>query len=87
MENENAPYLAAVSERIADSIVAFCKTKLEGGGQFHADQLRKFVDSDVDGGCAPASADRVLRDLRQRGMLGYKVLNRRQSLYVVDFVS
>jgi hypothetical protein len=32
---------------------------------------------------APASADRILRDLRQKGVIDYKVLGRRASLYAV----
>jgi ribosomal protein S25 len=32
---------------------------------------------------APAIADRILRDLRQRGVVEYRVLSRRESLYEV----
>ena len=35
------------------------------------------------GETAPGSADRVLRDLRQRGSIDYEVVSRRSSLYRV----
>ena len=47
---------------------------------FHADDLRRVVIA-VHGWSAPASADRILRDLRRKGLLNYKVVNRRGSLY------
>jgi hypothetical protein len=35
---------------------------------------------------APASTDRILRDLRARGLLDYRVTNRRLSLYEITNV-
>lgn len=81
MSDQNAPYLKAASSRIADVILDYCSRRM--GGTFRADDLRRYVDASVDGGCAPASADRVLRDLRQKGAVNYTVLNRAQSLYQV----
>lgn len=67
-----------VSSRIGAAILSFCLVNR----QFHAEDLRKFVTRET-GISAPASADRILRDLRQRGVIEYRVLNRRESLYEV----
>jgi len=48
---------------------------------FTANDLRMIVNSAMDGKVAPGSSDRILRMLRQGGMLNYIVLNRAQSLY------
>jgi Fe2+ or Zn2+ uptake regulation protein len=47
---------------------------------FHAENLRTYVLERAPQ-IAPASPDRILRALRQEGVLDYVVLNRRQSLY------
>lgn len=70
--------LERVSSRIAQAIIRFCREH----EYFYADELRKYVASET-GVLAPASADRVLRDLRQRGVIDYVVLNRRASWYQV----
>lgn len=80
----NEPYLRDVSERLAPTILEFCREHV--GKQFFADDLRKYVRHKV-GSCAPGSADRVLRDLRQRGELEYSVVNRRKSLYYMEKVN
>ncbi len=69
--------LTRVSDRIADAILAFASKQTS---TFRADDLRAFVTTTV-GTVAPGSADRVLRDLRQRGQIDYRVVNRRASLY------
>jgi hypothetical protein len=71
-------HLERVSSRIERSIIRFC----EANPTFHADDLRKFVVRET-GITAPASADRILRNLRQRGVVNYVVVNRRESLYRV----
>lgn len=48
---------------------------------FTANDLRMIVNASLDGKVAPGSSDRVLRMLRQGGLLNYIVLNRAQSLY------
>lgn len=68
--------LERVSSRIARAIIAFCREHRE----FRADELRRAVIRET-GIAAPASADRILRDLRQRGVLDYVVLDRRGSYY------
>lgn len=47
--------------------------------------LRRFTASELHEavGAAPASADRVLRVLRQEGHLNYRVIDRAASLYEV----
>lgn len=70
------PHLARVTSRIKAAIIAFTARKT----LFRADQLRAYVALRC-GTTAPASADRILRNLRQRGRLNYVVVNRRESLY------
>lgn len=76
--SEQTEHLERVSSRIARAILDFCRTHR----CFHADELRAHVAA-VTGTSAPASADRVLRDLRQRGLIAYRVLSRRESFYEV----
>ena len=49
------------------------------GEQFHAEDLHKFVREQAN--IAPASADRVMRDMKQSGCINYEVPKRSQSLY------
>ena len=82
--NEQNTQLNRVATSAADAILDFYKQRLEDPetkGAFTADQLRFYVNNNVSGGAAPASADRVLRMLRQKGKLDYVVLNRGKSLY------
>lgn len=78
---QHQPNLDRVESRIGGSILRFF-SGLEPGTKFHVEQLRTWILEDV-GILAPASADRVLRDLRQKGKLDYHVVNRRQSLYQI----
>lgn len=75
--------LERVSSRIASALIHFCRKHV--GRTFHADELRRYVTTQI-GDVAPASADRVLRDLRQRGIVDYDVISRRESLYLVNRV-
>lgn len=76
--DEQSEHLERVSSRIALAIIAYCRANK----RFHADELRSAVVR-ATGIAAPASADRILRDLRQRGIVQYKVVSRRESLYEV----
>lgn len=76
--NDQAENLDRVRLRITTRILEFHQRQGYEAA-WHADDLRNFVIEEVT--VAPASADRVLRDLRQHGVLDYVVLNRRQSLY------
>ena len=76
----HAQDLKRVSGRIASAIITYCSAnKL-----FHASELRAHVAKEC-GATAPASADRILRDLRQRGTIDYEV-DRAASLYRVTKV-
>jgi hypothetical protein len=69
---------------ISDAVEAFIKARLadpDAKGAFTSDQLRFYVNNNVEGGASPGSSDRVLRMLRQQGKLSYLVLNRGRSLY------
>jgi hypothetical protein len=75
---EQEENLERVSSRIGRAIIDFCQTHR----RFHADELRAYAVAET-GIAAPASADRILRDLRLRGVIDYVVVNRRASLYEV----
>jgi uracil-DNA glycosylase family 4 len=77
---EQAEELERVSARISAAVFAFLE-RIGVAGSFHAEALRDWVVSEIR--VAPSSADRILRDLRARGSIDYKVLNRRQSLYYI----
>lgn len=66
------------------AVIEFVKARLidsENNGAFTADQLRFYVNNNVEAGVSPSSADRILRKARQAGELDYIVLNRGKSLY------
>jgi DNA-binding PadR family transcriptional regulator len=73
-------HLESVSFRISGAVLEFVTRNC--GLTFHADQLRKYVEQRC-GYVAPGSADRILRHLKQRGLLTYSVVNRAKSLYRV----
>ena len=73
--------LERVSLRIGASILAFYAERgLESF--FRADDLREWVSAEV-GPIAPGSADRVMRDLRQKRLINYIVISRSESLYQI----
>lgn len=74
----NRPHLDRVSDRIAGAITTFLASR----DTFHADELRRAVKERC-GEVAPGSPDRILRDLRQRGVVAYELVNRAKSLYRV----
>ena len=78
MSNRQNENLRRVSARIGKAILAFYEN--DPNAAFHADDLRDSVREKC-GKVAPASSDRVLRDLRKKGEINYEVTNRRQSLY------
>jgi hypothetical protein len=91
---EQREHLERVSSKIAKSVLAFCRhaeANVQQGpdgrdlaGIFYGEQLRMWVRDRT--GIAPDSAGRILRDLRQRGVIDYQVLDRRASLYCVTRV-
>jgi hypothetical protein len=70
--------LESVSSRIAKHVLQFATTYC--GLTFHSSQLHQFVAARVDR-VSPGSADRILRDLKQKGALTYKCIDRARSLY------
>jgi hypothetical protein len=78
---EQQENLERVSSRIAWAIIRSCREHR----RFHADELRWYVISET-GVAAPGSADRILRDLRQKKVLDYRVVSRHESLYEVLWV-
>ena len=72
--------LARCETSLSDLIVQFyTQSMARGVRQFHASDLREFIS--IHTPTAPASADRILRLLRRRGLLNYRVVNRQASLY------
>ena len=80
----NDPHLASVRQRIGPFILEWCAARLERAPEFRADDLRRAVHAEL--GCAPGSADRILRTLRQSGELSYSVVSRSRSLYRIEWV-
>jgi hypothetical protein len=76
---EQTRQLARVTGRIGESVLAFCRARV--GQTFRAADLAAFVMSDCGG--APASADRVMRQLRAQGFIDVQVEDRAGSLYRV----
>lgn len=69
--------LRRVSGRIAALVAEFVNARV--GQEWHAEELRQYVAEREPG--APGSADRILRDLRQRGRISYELVSRSQSRY------
>lgn len=70
--------LRRVRERIEAAVLAYCSA-LSPPAQFHMEDLTAFVQARVP--VAPDSPGRILRHLRQRKRLAYRVVNRKASLY------
>jgi hypothetical protein len=70
--------LERVTERIAAPVLEFCGLRR----QFHMIELAEFVQARV--GVAPDSPGRILRMLRQAGKVSYRVIDRRNSEYLVE---
>lgn len=76
-----------VSSRIEKAIKSFCKSRVQTNNLFFMEQLRRYVAVYLDATVAPASPDRVLRNMRKRGIVKYEVVCRPKSLYKVIAVS
>jgi hypothetical protein len=72
-------HLERVGDRIAGVVLQFCGVH----DQFHLQQLEDFVAERIDH-VTPGSAGRILRDLRRRGDVDYRVVSRRDSLYAIE---
>jgi hypothetical protein len=77
--------LEHVLSRIGCSVFEFCRGVYGSTLKtFHAGDLHEAVAGDAQ--IAPASADRILRALRQKGVINYRVLSRKESLYEVTSI-
>lgn len=81
---EQRKQLARVTCAIGRAVLDFARSRV--GQEFHANDLRAYVDM-ASGPTAPGSADRVMRDMRRRGVLDYTLISRGQSLYRIDRAS
>ncbi len=72
--------IGRVSEKIAAVVTEFCQS-VGVGGKFHMIDLQDFVALRFS--IAPDSPGRILRDLRKRKLLNYRVVSRKQSQYQV----
>lgn len=70
-----------VASAIAQAVIAFCQGRVRERPEFFADELRRYVAN--QNLAAPASPDRILRLMRQRGLIDYVVVSRSRSLYRV----
>jgi hypothetical protein len=70
--------LERCSEKIAAAVLEFCGLRR----QFHMIELAEFVQARV--GVAPDSPGRILRMLRQAGKVKYRVIDRRNSEYLIE---
>ena len=77
--SEQSDNLARVRSRIASCVLTFCASRLLLCPTFRMAQLQEYVAAEVSS--APASPDRILRQLRKEGLLDYVVVDRAGSLY------
>lgn len=76
-----------VAAAIEGAILEFCRNAVAlGWHDFHMDELRAFVETKVSS-VAPESPGRILRALRQRGLIDYVVTNRASSAYRIRAVA
>lgn len=69
-----------VAANIGAVVLAFCKERLEAKrADFHMHELTAYVQARH--ASAPASADRILRLLREARLVDYEVKDRSRSLY------
>jgi hypothetical protein len=77
--SEQRENIERVNAAIREHVIRFIGAHI--GEEFHIEELQRYVHDRVQGYVAPASPDRILRDLRQKGVLDYEVVSRSQSLY------
>jgi hypothetical protein len=80
--SEQQDNIRRVSHRIGWAVLAFRDLRVATGREeFFAAELREFVMEQVGHPLAPASPDRILRELRLKGLLNYEVISRSKSFY------
>lgn len=72
------PMASTQGKRIANAVTDFVNRR--NGIIFTASELRGYVRT-IAGDTAPASADRIMRQLRQAGVINYELVNRNASQY------
>jgi hypothetical protein len=77
--NEQAENISRVNSQIGKYVAAFLGARINK--EFHGGELYMEVASKVDQYIAPDSPGRIMRDLKQRGVVDYELLDRRKSLY------
>jgi hypothetical protein len=73
--------LERVSSKTGRYIVTFFQER-RPGKRFHMEDLMEYVRARVPN-IAPDSSSRIMRDLRQKGRINYRVVSRRNSLYEI----
>ncbi len=82
-DNTQAAHIERVHDKIAGPIVSFCQERLATAvPRFHMHELVAYVLQHVPD-TAPDSSSRILRALSSEGVIGYKVVSRRESLYEI----
>jgi len=82
-------HLKRVVDRLGTGVIEFLRERQASkvhDGKFYAEDLRRHLETLFPEGFAPASATRTLQRLRQEGVISYKCLNRRASLYEVHWL-
>jgi len=75
-------HLDRVTSRIGGLVLAFVRLRWSRGEPcFHMRDLHDYIFQATQ--IAPASPDRILRQLRQAGQFDYRVLDRRASFYEI----
>lgn len=74
--------LQRVEQSIQETVLAFCRERVFD--TFHMEELYAYVKDRIT--VAPDSAGRVLRELRMKERVGYDLINRRESEYVIRWV-
>lgn len=77
VQSEQADNLSRVTGRIAKVVADFMAA--HEGQTFYVSDLHAYVQARAPG--APGSPDRILRDLRRRGVIRYELVSRSESLY------
>ena len=77
--------LARVANGIEAEVYRFCAESV--GREFHLRELTDAVTAAHDGYVAPDSPARLLRLLRQRGLVQVALVSRSSSLYRIDGVA
>jgi hypothetical protein len=81
-----AAHLERVTSKLSAAILLFCKQRIAAcRPEFHMEDIRGFLTTEAVE-FAPASPDRVLRQLRKLRAVDYVVVNRAESLYRITEV-